>query len=160
MDSRPVIIVGYGNPGRRDDGLGPALVEMIEAAEIPGVLAVTGFQLNIEDACTIAGGSAVIFVDASIDGEEPFSFYEIEPASEIRFTTHAISPGSVLALCRDLFDESREASMLSIRGYSWEFAEGLSEEARGNLEKAYDFLCEKITEIKTTMELIENAACS
>ncbi len=148
MNIGPVIVYGYGNPGRQDDGLGPALVERLDEAGLPGVLPLTGFQLNIEDARTIADGSAVIFVDASIDGEEPFSFFEIEPSNEIRFTTHSISPESVLALCRDLFNESQRASMLSIRGYEWEFAEGLSEEAGHNMEKAYDFLRKTILEIK------------
>jgi hydrogenase maturation protease len=122
------------------------MIERIEEAGMPHVQTRCNFQLNVEDAYTIAGGRAVIFVDASVDGDEPYSFYEIEPSAEIRFTTHSMSPQSVLALCNDLFNSDRKAYMLSIRGYTWEFAEGLSPEARQNLDRAYTFLENKLTE--------------
>lgn len=141
-----VIVYGYGNPGRRDDGLGPALIDRLEAANIAGVQTHSNFQLNVEDAYTIAEGREVVFVDASIDGPEPFSFYEIEPSAEIRFTTHSMAPESVLALCNDLFNRERKAYMLSVRGYEWEFAEGLSAKAGENLESAFAFLTGKIAE--------------
>lgn len=146
MDSTSVIVYGYGNPGRQDDGLGPAMIERIEAAGLPRVQTRCNFQLNVEDAYTIAGGRAVIFVDASVDGDEPYAFYEIEPSAEIRFTTHSMAPQSVLALCNDLFNSERKAYMLSIRGYTWEFEEGLSAEAAQNLDQAYAFLENKIAE--------------
>lgn len=146
MDGTSVIVYGYGNPGRQDDGLGPAMIERIEAAGMLHVQTWCNFQLNVEDAYTIAGGRAVIFVDAAVDGDEPYAFYEIEPSSEIRFTTHAMAPQSVLALCNDLFNSERKAYMLSIRGYTWEFEEGLSPEARRNLDRAYAFLESKIAE--------------
>ena len=144
MKESIVTVFGYGNPGRQDDGLGPALIELLENEKIPGLRTQTGFQLNIEDAYTIADGDSVIFVDASVNCSEPFEFYEIKPSSEIRFTTHSISPESVLALCNDLFNSSRRAFMLSIRGYNWEFAEGLSGKAGRNLTEAYEFLISKL----------------
>ena len=45
-----ILLLGFGNPGRQDDGLGPALVQAIEEMEIPGVRAEADYQLNIEDA--------------------------------------------------------------------------------------------------------------
>ena len=146
MDGTSIIVYGYGNPGRQDDGLGPAMIERIESAGMPHVQTRCNFQLNVEDAYTIAGGRAVIFVDASLDGDEPYVFYEIEPSAEIRFTTHSMAPQSVLALCNDLFNSERKAYMLSIRGYVWEFEEGLSAEAAQNLDQAFAFLENKIAE--------------
>ena len=32
-----MLLIGYGNAGRGDDGLGPAFAERIEAAGLPGV---------------------------------------------------------------------------------------------------------------------------
>ncbi|HNR89510.1 MAG TPA: hydrogenase maturation protease [Spirochaetota bacterium] len=146
MNSAKVIIYGYGNPGRQDDGLGPALVERLEGEALPGVETRSAFQLNIEDAQTIADAGTVIFVDASMTGDGPFAFHEIVPSAQITFTTHAMSPGSVLALCQDLFNPERRAYMLSIRGYEWEFREGFSAGASGNLEQAYAFVMEKLAE--------------
>jgi hydrogenase maturation protease len=135
-----VLVYGYGNPGRQDDGLGAALVERLEEARLPGVDLECNYQLNIEDADTVSCYDSVIFVDASREGQEPYSFYRIEPASEIAFTTHAMSPEAVLALCQDIYGSSPDAYVLAIPGYKWEMAEGLTEKAAINLDVSYDFV--------------------
>ena len=35
--SPPVVVIGVGNPFRRDDGAGPAVVERLRLADLPGV---------------------------------------------------------------------------------------------------------------------------
>jgi hydrogenase maturation protease len=134
------LVYGYGNPGRQDDGLGVELARRVEDAGFPGVACDSNYQLNVEDALEIAGYDAVIFADASVSATEPFAFIRLEPAHEISFTTHAMSPGSVLALCEDLYGKKPAAFVLGIRGYSWEQREGLTVQAVSNLEKAFDFL--------------------
>ena len=47
---RKVLLIGYGNPGRLDDGLGPALAAAVEKLAIPGVTVDADYQLNVEDA--------------------------------------------------------------------------------------------------------------
>ena len=32
------LVIGYGNPGRLDDGLGPALAEAVEKLDLPGLI--------------------------------------------------------------------------------------------------------------------------
>ncbi|HEX2694485.1 MAG TPA: hydrogenase maturation protease, partial [Acidobacteriota bacterium] len=92
------LVIGIGNPGRGDDGLGPALVELLEAAGLEGAVFDSNYQLNIEDALACSKVETVIFADASETGEAPFAFTELEPAYEIAFTTHELSPAAVLAL--------------------------------------------------------------
>jgi hydrogenase maturation protease len=135
-----IVVYGYGNPGRQDDGLGPAVARRIEEMGISGVATESNYQLNIEDATIIADADCVIFVDASLSGDGPFNFAEIEPAGEITFTTHSMSPQSVLALCQDLFDRKVRAYLMGIRGYEWDFVEGLSPDAEKNLDGACDYL--------------------
>lgn len=144
MDYKNILIYGFGNPGRQDDGLGPALVEKLEADKNFKADTDSNYQLNIEDAYEISRYKAVIFVDASYSCEESFSFYEIEPAGEITFTTHAMSPQSIMALCEDLYPEKVKAFILEIKGVEWEFKEGLSAEAEKNLEEAFNFLKNRI----------------
>ena len=136
MESKEILIYGFGNPGRQDDGLGPALIDKLEAENNSKVDTDSNYQLNIEDAYEISRYKTVIFVDASLSCKEAFSFYEIEPASEITFTTHEMSPQSVMALCEDLYPNKVTAYILEIKGVEWEFQEGLSSEAKVNLEKA------------------------
>ncbi len=142
-----VLVYGYGNPGRQDDGLGPALIQMLEGEVIPGVETDCNFQLQIEDAMAVSQSDAVIFVDASFDGGEPFTFGELEPSVDIAFTTHAMSPASVLALCHELYQKSVPAYLLGIRGYEWEPLEGLTPTARRNLESAFSFIRSKLDEM-------------
>ena len=44
-----ILLIGFGNPARADDGLGPALAEEIESKNIPDVTVETDYQLTIED---------------------------------------------------------------------------------------------------------------
>ncbi len=144
MTENSIIVYGFGNPGRQDDGLGPNFIARLESLQVPGIITDSNYQLNVEDALEISAFKVAVFVDASVNVEEPFSFYEIEPSSEITFTTHSMSPQSVLALCKDLYKSEVKAYILEIRGYGWEFQEGLTLEAEKNCEKALNFLKEKI----------------
>ena len=138
-----VLVFGIGNPGRRDDGLGPKLIEHIGGAGFPKSLDVSGefrYQLNVEDALTMRDFDVVVFADASRSGEEPVSISEIGPAAEITVTTHAMSPPSVVALCWELYGHAPRSYLLAIRGYDWDVGEELSPAAEQNLEKALDIL--------------------
>ena len=118
------MIYGYGNPGRQDDGLGVALVERLEAwakaEKISGVAFDSNYQLNAEDALAVAESRTIVFVDASKEGKAPFEFRPLAPQKEISFSTHAMSPESVLALAAELYDAHPSAWLLAIRGYEWE----------------------------------------
>ena len=80
--------------------------------------------------------------DASETAAPPFEFKELEPAREIAFTTHELSPASVLALTEELYARRPRAWMLAVRGYEWELAEGLSPRAEINLSAALAFLAD------------------
>ena len=49
-----ILVLGYGNPGRQDDGLGPAVAAGIDSLGWPGVSTLDAYQLNIEDAIDVA----------------------------------------------------------------------------------------------------------
>jgi len=116
------------------------MAESVEALGLPFVEVEVAFQLNIEDAVLISRFDIVVFVDASVSASEPYSFVRITPDEEISFTTHSLSPGSVLAICDDHFGPVPEAWQLAIRGSEFEFQEGLTEKAAHNLEEAVAFL--------------------
>ena len=147
MKNNSIYVYGFGNPGRQDDGLGPMIIDKLDKESIEGITTDSNYQLNIEDADNISESDIVIFVDASIDADEPFSFERIEPSAEITFTTHAMSPESVIALCGDIYGRIPETYVLAVRGYQWEMFEGLSEKAMDNFNEAYQFLLEKINDM-------------
>jgi len=136
-----VLVIGYGNPGRLDDGLGPALAAALEKLGLPGVTVEADYQLVVEDAGAIAEHDVVVFADASLSGPEPFSFCRIEPKTDSNFSSHLLEPEGALALAQTLFSASTEGYVLGIRGYEFdEFGESLSDKARANLASAVEFL--------------------
>ncbi len=136
-----ILVIGYGNPGRLDDGLGPALAEALEEFERPGVTVDADYQLTVEDAAAVADHDVVIFVDAAVTGREPFFVERVTPRADLGFTTHDVDPATVLGLARDLFGATARGYTVGIRGYEFnEFGEKLSERARANLEETRRFL--------------------
>jgi len=135
-----MLLIGYGNPGRGDDGLGPAFSEGMARRDLPGLEVDTDYQLVAEHALTVSGHDLVIFADAEIGGTEPFSFREIAPGAPEVLGSHSLVPETVLALCETLYGARPEAFVLGISGYAYgEVTEGLSEKAAANLTAAEDF---------------------
>lgn len=135
-----VLLIGFGNPGRRDDGLGPRLAEALEAAGVEGLDVDSDYQLTVEDAEAVSHYDVVVFADASVNGPEPFDFRAIEPGGAPGFSSHSVEPEEVLMLAKTLFGKTPRAYVLGIRGYAFnEFGEGLSEKAGENLQAAVEF---------------------
>jgi hydrogenase maturation protease len=141
-----VLVLGYGNPGRFDDGLGPAFVEAVAALGIDGVTVESDYQLQPEAALLVAEHDVVVFVDAAAEGPEPFSFAAVAPSVESSFTTHHLSAEGLLALARDALGARTRAYVLAIRGREFGgFGESLSAAARENLAAALAFLRPRLT---------------
>jgi hydrogenase maturation protease len=141
-----VLVLGYGNPGRQDDGLGQAIVAELERLRLPGVSAEADYQLSIENAADLAEADKVVFVDAAVEGAEPFAVKRVEASTAISFTTHAFEPASVLALCEVAYGRAPEALEVGVRGYSFGLAEGLTEKALMNSKAALEFIVSTIRE--------------
>ena len=138
-----MLVYGYGNPGRLDDGLGPALVRELGRRGLRAEVDLeTAYQLQVEDAELVAAHDLVLFADAAAAGPEPFGLGRLEPSGRAEFSTHALEPGAVLALARQHFGGPAEAFLLGIRGYEFDdYGERLSPGARRNLAAAADHVC-------------------
>ena len=139
-----ILVYGYGNPGRQDDGLGVELVQRLEewAAQsgLKNLAFENNYQLNIEDAEAISHQDLVFFADASEEDIKDFCLSEVDGKAKLSFTTHAASPGYIVKLCRELFQKNPHVWLLHIKGYEWDFREGISKRGMQNLEKALDYM--------------------
>lgn len=143
MSARPrMLVVGFGNPGRLDDGLGPALAQAVAELGLPDVEVDSDYQLTVEDAAVAAEHDVIVFADADETGPEPFALRRLELGStRPTFSSHHVSPAGVLALAKDLFGAEPECWLLGIRGYEFNaFGERLSGAARDNLRAALSAL--------------------
>ncbi len=151
-----ILIYGYGNPGRQDDGLGNLFVERTRAwAEAEGrdnIRVDSNYQLNIEDAAEIAGYDVVVFVDASVEEIHDYVLDEITPETKVEFSMHSVSASYVVQLCSDIYRKVPRAYLLHIKGYEWEFREGITDKARANLDKAFAFLLPMLQAPETLTE--------
>lgn len=130
-------LIGYGNPARGDDGLGPSFAARIAERDVPGLVVSIDYQLSVDHALSIADAPRVIFVDAMMDAEVPFRFEALAPATTRDLWSHSLSPASVLALAETLYGARPEAYVLGIRGVEFgEVKEGLSPQAQENLQCA------------------------
>jgi hydrogenase maturation protease len=139
-----ILVIGYGNPGRQDDGLGPAAAAEIAKIGWSNVMASDNYQLVIEDAIELASHDIVWFVDATCVGDEPCALRRLAPAFDLPFTSHLLKPETLLAITDQQFGACPEAHLLSIRGYTFDFCEGLSDRARDNLALAVALLRDRI----------------
>jgi len=152
-----LLIYGYGNPGCQDDGAGIRFTERCERAfeDVPGIHTEINYQLNVEDAYLISGFRYVVFADAALPeagGVSPpagdistgksgsgFYFYRIQPAVRIAFSTHAMTPQSILGLCEELYSRSPVCYMMHIQGESWDFNAQPTEFVEKNLDDAWKY---------------------
>jgi hydrogenase maturation protease len=139
-----VLILACGNPSRGDDALGPLVVDRLRLdpdLARRGVATLADFQLQIEHVLDLRGRERVIFVDAAASGPEPFAFFPVRPSPAASFSTHALAPGALLALFRQVVaEEPPPARLLAIRGYGFELGAAPSARARDNLDRAMRFL--------------------
>jgi len=148
-----ILIYGYGNPGRQDDGLGIGLVEEIDRwrteTGLDHVFTDSNYQLNLEDAAGIAGYDVVIFADASREEIRDFCFDPLIPSDKTEFSMHAVSPAFILHLTRFVFHQEPEAYLMHIRGYAWEFMEDMTDLAKTNLAGAVEYIKDFVKQLSS-----------
>lgn len=139
-----ILVYGYGNPGRQDDGAGVLLAEELDKwiaeRKLTDVHTDTNYQLNLEDAATVSRYDLVIFADASQGELDDFRMDRLTGSGQVEFTMHAVSPAFILHLSKEVFNREPEAYLLHIKGYEWEFMAGMTEKAKINLRNALHFV--------------------
>ena len=132
-------VIGYGNPGRQDDGLGPRFAQALrdKGYEFP---ISDPDQLTVEDALSFSDDTLVIFVDATKTLSSTFTFEEVYPGTEHGLSSHSVSPESLLQLSDTVLGVKPRAYILAIKGYEFDdFEEALSPKAQKNLGDALAF---------------------
>lgn len=133
MPRRPRLLIGIGNPTRRDDGAGRAV---LGAARDWDQLEVQ--QLTPEIAAELVGYSLVVFADADAGGGQ----VRLEPVAESssRGWSHHDAPSTVVALARGLYGFDGRAELCRIPAYDFDAGEGLSEHGARQVAQAAELL--------------------
>ena len=145
-DKNKIVVLGIGNSGRQDDGLGWKFLDFLNKEGIPNAKLEYRYQLQIEDAELICHYDTVIFVDAVKDNLKQGFYYKIcEPSDKFSFSTHALVPETVLFLSKKIYNHSPKAFVLGIHGYLWDLNIGLSKKAIINFNNAKNYFMKEIS---------------
>jgi hydrogenase maturation protease len=128
-----VLIVGYGNPLRTDDGVGPAVAARLAGdPRLAGAVILAKHQLVPELAVDVSRAWLLVLVDAA-DGmaagdltvrrldESTTAAAEADPSM-----THHVGPGSLVRLARELFGAAPPVVIVSVGVASFEVGDGLT----------------------------------
>lgn len=138
-----LLILGYGNPDREDDGVAwhvlraltvrlgreaPASYED-EFPEFDQVDFVFQLQLTPEMAEEISAYPYVCFIDAHTGSiPEPVRLIDVESEFQASPFTHHLTPQSLLSMCETIYHKKPEAALVSVLGYRFLFTRQLSRE--------------------------------
>jgi hydrogenase maturation protease len=131
-----VLVIGYGNTLRRDDGVGPKVAEAVAALALPGVRALACPLLTPELAEAVSQADVVVFVDAAVDAPREVQRRKLAPAESSQVMAHAARPATLLALARDVYGHAPEAWWLTIPVEELGVGEELSPLAQSGFEIA------------------------
>lgn len=136
-----VLIVGYGNALRTDDGLGWHAAEQIaDDPRLAGASVIQRHQLTPELALDISEAAVVVLVDAS-HGPPPgtFTVARVEEASGTGTTwSHHLSPPSLVALAHELYGAAPDVFLVTCGVESIEMGERLSPVVEAALPQVVD----------------------
>lgn len=148
------LVLGFGNIYRRDDGVAFAVLNALRdrLGRPPLDIEDDGFddlgqaidtvllhQLVPELAEVAAPYDQLIFVDAHVSAiEEPVRQEELEACFRSATVSHQLHPCTLLALVEQMHGGAPHGTLISVRGYDFDFGEGLSEETAALVPEAVE----------------------
>ena len=124
---KKVLVVGYGNRSRTDDGVGWFVVEQLQKNEQVHADFLILHQLEVELAETISHYEMIIFVDAATaQNPQLVTRKEVLPTLQGHAVTHYFTASDLLALCQSLYHRLPHGALFSIRGEDFNFGATLS----------------------------------
>ena len=123
-----IVVIGYGNPLRSDDGIGWRVAEELQARlKTSHVEVIQRHQLAPELAAKLRDAALVVFVDAATEGSAgEWNHERLTAAKSSALFSHGPTPAALLALAAELYGASPEAHLFTVCGSSFGYGEHLS----------------------------------
>jgi len=153
---KKILLLGYGNPDRGDDGVawhvlktlfserGKNSIDLFDLEVNPlteNIDVWFNFQLLPEIADLIVKYDQAVFLDAHTgEIKNDLNFVKLIPAYQNAPFTHHMTPASLLAVAESIHGEYPESWSLSVRGYSFEFEQQLTAKTLALSDEAIDLI--------------------
>lgn len=132
--TKTVMVIGYGNDLRSDDGVGQRIADAIAVWNLPTVKTLAVHQLTPELATTLANVEMVIFVDACLsDASSQVEVQPLSPSAASLTSGHMGDGRSLLALTQALYGHYPKAWLVTVPGVNFEVGENLSSTAEAGM---------------------------
>jgi hydrogenase maturation protease len=137
-----ILIIGYGNTLRGDDGFGPLAAEHVAARAPPGVEVMSVHQLGPELALDIRAADLVVFLDAAHGPDPgrlasvPVVMRDLSPSS----ITHRFDPAGLLALTCAVYGRAPAATLITAAAADFAHGEAISAEVRNAAKRAAEVI--------------------
>lgn len=106
MNTKPLLVIAWGNRSRGDDAMGPLLLDLLRRAldddEAPRVELMEEHRLQPELALSLRGRDRVLLIDADVNVTPPYALEPVEPGRNASLASHTLSPQALLAVYREL----------------------------------------------------------
>lgn len=144
-----VLVIGYGNALRTDDGVGPAVAERLaDDPRLRGVDVRAAHQLTPELAFDAIGASLLVLVDAAADlpaGEVTVRRLDAGAvAGDVM--THHLDPAGLVGLARELWGTAPPVVLVSVGVSSLELGDTLTADVEEAIPRAVDAVAAIIEE--------------
>jgi hydrogenase maturation protease len=158
---KPLLIIGYGNPDREDDGVAWHILRALASKlglpapqsyedEFPESSLIDFnfyLQLTPEMAEDISQYLYVCFIDAHTGNiPEPVRMITVESEFQRSPFTHHLTPQSLLSMCETIYGKKPRAALLSVLGHRFLFSRQLSEETAAQVPRAVELIWDWILE--------------
>jgi hydrogenase maturation protease len=154
-----ILLIGFGNSLRRDDGAGPALANMVLANEsFEDIRIIETHQLTPELAEEVAAPdvSAVIFMDSRVVQVKideccrpaDVELHRLDSIAVSPSFSHQCDPSSVMSYAELLCGRKPPAWFVSIPGVDFTHGEGFSDVTMLSLAVARDKVCELLMRLR------------
>jgi hydrogenase maturation protease len=152
---KKVLIIGYGNPDREDDGIAWHILHALtvkldltspesyedEFPQFEPIDFAFYLQLTPEMAENIAAYEHVCFIDAHTGSiPEPVRLIDVESEFQRSPFTHHLTPQSLLSLCETIYGKKPDAALVSVLGHRFLFSRQLSQQTKALVPQAVDLI--------------------
>jgi hydrogenase maturation protease len=169
--SNRTLVIGYGNIDRADDGVAYYVVNTLRqrlgqemlgeddtgleelGSEIDSIFLI---QLAPELIDVLACYHRIIFVDAHVyDNVNNLYHTPVLPEYTPSTFTHHMTPPTMLALLKSIYQQEPSGHLVSIRGYDFDFHRDLSADAKALVDPAVDYILQALIHCREKLDASE-----
>jgi hydrogenase maturation protease len=134
-----ILVIGYGNELRGDDGVGQKVARTVHKWGLPNVRSLAVHQLTPELAEELVKVDCVIFVDAyPVSAKPEVQVYPLEPSRSVATIGHTSDPQMLLAIAQALYNYHPIAWWVGIPAVNFELSKTVSPIAQTGMTEAIE----------------------